>query len=397
MAISKSSVISGPTVTFNQAAGWVQVSATVKVPTYLGRFLGINEFAMAGFAEVAKKTVWTDIVISADVSGSMSTAIGGVPKINSARQAATVMVNSMFGADAVKPLLKMGLITWSGNARILPIGTAYSAATQTTQAVTAYPNPYWNGAAWPSYTSCGSCTNPYTGMPTTITTHYFYHGVPIPLMKPAPAGWRGCVLERLIDNNAPDDGDTILGAGTAGTKTWQGYIPLSTGFQCTNQGIRRLTNTKATIQAAVDQLTSPTGNTNMAMGLGMAWRLLGQTGSPFQGDGTPTPPPGEELVRALVVMTDGENTSTTSDAYNGKLTAAEMDARALAVATAIKATGVIIYAIQFEFNTGPLVAQMKQIASGTGAPYYQYAPTGAALQTAFAEIAAHLTKLRLTR
>ena len=112
--------------------------------------------------------------------------------------------------------------------------------------------------------------------------------------------------------------------------------------------------------------------------------------------------PDYELQRAIVLLTDGENTGGVGDAYKtvfGLDTAAgpEMNARARALAANIKADGVIIYVIQFANSGGALQQLLKDIASGPGAPYYYYAPNGDTLQQVFREIANHLSELRLAK
>jgi hypothetical protein len=102
-------------------------------------------------------------------------------------------------------------------------------------------------------------------------------------------------------------------------------------------------------------------------------------------------------VRALILMTDGANTQASTDAYKGWLSASQLNTRTTAVATKIKESGVIIYAIQFGYNDGPQETLMKGIASGPTSPYYQYAPDAPALQMVFKEIGNHLSKLRLSK
>jgi hypothetical protein len=169
-------------------------------------------------------------------------------------------------------------------------------------------------------------------------------------------------------------------------------------YQCPTQGTRRLTNVKADVKTAIDLVINPGNNTNLAVGLVWGWRLLGQTGSPFYGDGTPPPSePDKELVRALILMTDGANTQASTDAYKGWLNASQLNSRTQSVATKIKESGVIIYAIQFGYNDGPQETLMKSIASGPTSPYYQYAPDAPSLQMVFKEIGNHLSKLRLSK
>jgi hypothetical protein len=200
-------------------------------------------------------------------------------------------------------------------------------------------------------------------------------------------------------NNA----DLYVSMGKFGTKDWVAWKPAFNNadgdeMQCPSQGIRRLTNKKSDLTTAISAVTNPSGNTDLAVGLHWGWALLGISGSPFTGDGTEPPKQGEgTLVRAIVLMTDGANTQHDADAYEGALSASKLDDRTKTIAQRIKDEGVIIYGIQFGYKSGPQETLMKQVASGPGAPYYQYAPDVASLKTAFQEIGNHLSKLRLSK
>lgn len=391
------STLTGPTFTFTSVStgnDLITVSASAALPTYFVHLLGIDNFTVSASTEVTRKTVYMDVVISIDVSGSMDELINGVKKIDAARAAAHTLVDSLFGASETKDLLKMGLVTWNSNARILPIGQTYNPALTTSQAITTYANPhktpgggYYSGQGNPPYPSAA-----------TFSTVYFAAGSPIPLMTLPPANWKGCVMARFTRDNIVNDGDTVLNVGTVNGKAWMSWHPAPTTHQCTNQGTQRLVNVKATIKSAIDLVINPSNNTSLGVGLVWGWRLLGTSDGPYAGDGTPPPTPDQgELVRALVLMTDGANTQSNQDAYNGTRTAAQLDARTQTVATNIKNAGIIVYAIQFGFNNSTQEALMKSIASGPTAPYYQYAPDAAALTAAFQEIGNSLSKLRLSK
>ena len=96
-------------------------------------------------------------------------------------------------------------------------------------------------------------------------------------------------------------------------------------------------------------------------------------------------------------MTDGANTQSSTDAYEGALSASSMNTRTKTAAQAMKDAGIVIYAIQFGYNDSTQQQLMKDVASGPSAPYYQYAPDAASLQSAFQEIGNHLSKLRLSK
>jgi hypothetical protein len=74
-----------------------------------------------------------------------------------------------------------------------------------------------------------------------------------------------------------------------------------------------------------------------------------------------------------------------------------MDDRLRRLAEAIKASGVLIYAIQFANGGGAQEALMREIASGPDAPYYFFAPDGDTLRRVFREIADNLSELRLSK
>ncbi len=382
--------IAGPNVTFNSLNDVITVEAAATLPTYFVHLLGIDTVVVSASTEVSRKTVYMDVVVSLDVSGSMDEYISGVKKIDAARTAAHTLTDSLFGASDTKEFLKMGLVTWNSNARILPIGTAYNPATTTWQTVTTYNNPYRkaDGTYWGS---------PF---PTVATFNrvYFAAGVPIPLMTQPPSTWKGCVMARYTPDSIENDGDLYINTATVNGKAWMAWQPAPSSYQCPNHGTRRLTNVKAEVKNAIDLVVNPTNNTNLAVGLVWGWRLLGAPDSPYAGDGTPPPSSPEfELVRALILMTDGANTQATADAYKGWLNASQLNSRTQSIAQKIKDGGVIIYAIQFGYNDGPQETLMKSIASGPTSPYYQYAPDAPALQMVFKEIGNHLSKLRLSK
>jgi hypothetical protein len=278
----------------------------------------------------------------------------------------------------------MGLVTWNSNARILDIGASYQRNQATSKTVTQYTDP--------------------TTSNTKRTSIWYAKNSPVPLFTRPANGWKGCVHARFLGTSTEsNNADLYVSMGKFGTKDWVAWKPAFNNadgdeMQCPSQGIRRLTNKKSDLTTAISAVTNPSGNTDLAVGLHWGWALLGISGSPFTGDGTEPPKQGEgTLVRAIVLMTDGANTQHDADAYEGALSASKLDDRTKTIAQRIKDEGVIIYGIQFGYKSGPQETLMKQVASGPGAPYYQYAPDAASLKTAFQEIGNHLSKLRLSK
>lgn len=377
--------LSGPTFTFDADEDTVTAAAVAVLPTYFVRLIGQDTFTVNASAEVTRKTVYMDVVVSIDVSGSMDDYIGGVKKVDAASTAARTLVDTLFGTAEVKDLLKMGLVTWNSNARILDIDQSYSRSQTTSKTVPSFDDPT-------------------TSSSSKSTRLWFAKGSPVPLFTRPANGWKGCVHARFLGvSNESNNADLIVSTGKVGTKDWVAWKPAFDNddgdeMQCPSQGIRRLTNIRGQMISAIEQVKNPSGNTNLAVGLHWGWALLGISGSPFTGDGTQPPAQGEgQLIRAIVLMTDGANTQDDADAYQGALNASKLNDRTKTIAQTIKSEGVIIYAIQFGYKSGPQEDLMKLVASGPGAPYYQYAPDAASLKVAFQEIGNHLSKLRISR
>lgn len=378
------SALSGPTITFDADKDTVTAAATAVIPTYFVRIIGQDTFTVYASTEVSRKTIYMDVVVSIDVSGSMDDYIGGVKKVDAASTAARTLVDALFGTADQKDLLKMGLVTWNSNARILDINSSYQRNQATSKSVAQYTDP--------------------TTSSTKRTSVWFAKDSPVPLFTRPANGWKGCVHARFLgESNESNNADLFVSTGKFGTKDWVAWKPAfnnaaGSEMQCPSQGIRRLTNKKSDLTTAISAVKNPSGNTNLGVGLHWGWALLGTSGSPFTGDGTQPPKEGEgQLVRAIILMTDGANTRHGQDAYEGALSASKLNDRTKTIAQRIKSEGVIIYGIQFGFKDGPQEALMKQVASGPSAPYYQYAPDADSLQTAFQEIGNHLSKLRISK
>ena len=216
---------------------------------------------------------------------------------------------------------------------------------------------------------------------------------------------------------------------------------------CAQNAILPLTASRATIQAAVNAITAPvrSGGTTVVAGMQGAWYTL----SPEWQSWWPNSAPGgalgtlplayntRNMNKALVILTDGDNnwqgfyasgvrgspsgTELMYNAYgrvadwNGNFPSAtinpvsqtnadaRLDGRFSAICAAMKGTTstnaadhrIRIYVIGFEVGTSAQRTMLQNCASGTGAPYYFEAPSAAALQGAFSQIADSLSSLRL--
>ncbi len=391
------STITGPTFTLGDNGEKLTVVATAKLPTIFMRLFGYDILTVAAESEITRKTSYLDVVLSIDMSGSMGTYTAGKRRIDAAREAANELVNILFGDSVSKNLLKIGIVPWNGKVNVTDNGIAYKSWQTTSVNVPTF-------------------TNPVTG--ASQSKIYFANNSAVPLLKAPPSSWKGCVFARYRnDGNEATNADTKAGLNIwTPSGTWAGWEPVgpegepvnygtcsmsvynSECTPCLDHGISRMQNVKSVALAAIDELRNPTGVTNIAQGLAWAWRVLVPE-APFT-EADPNPP--LERIQAVVLLTDGEHIGGSGDGYKtvfGYNTAAQtgMDARLRAIAAAMKAQGIRVYAIQFANGSGALATLMKQIATEPNSPYYHYAPDAAALRAAFNEIANNLSLLRISR
>ncbi|MEH6630223.1 MAG: pilus assembly protein TadG-related protein [Halopseudomonas aestusnigri] len=341
----------------------VTVSASATVPTTLMYVLGTETMSVSASSEVTRLVTPLDVVVSIDTTGSMGSSDGTGTRLTSAKAAANVLVDKLFGAETESENLQISLVPWSAAVNVTYRGIDYDS--DLNQEI---------GGLW------------YT------------NNSPVPFSTEPDDDWVGCAFARYTDNGDDDDADHLLYDADVGGVTWDSWEPMPRRIvypgngnlytvRCPDWGISPLSGTKATTAAAIDDLDDPEGTTTIAQGLVWAWRTL-MPGDPFNEASTKS-----NLRRAIVFMTDGLNTSSFRDAYGGDLNTSEMDARLEAVAAQVKATGVDIYVVEYHVETN----LMKSVASATTAPYYFHADNAEDLEAAFDKIGTELSELRVSK
>ena len=388
--------VTGPTYTYDANNDKLTVTASAVIPTTFMRVLGKYTMKVSATTEVTRRQIFMDVVLAMDVSGSMNwSAGGGQTRIQATKSAATILVDILYGPSETKDLLKMGLVPWNSKVRVWQQGVTFSSTLTTTQSVPTFINPV-TGAAQ--------------------TQIFFANNSPVPLFSWPPASWKGCVYARYLnDGIANNDADVVEGSMNTPQGDWIAWQPVGVegepvpgwakcssaggGPECTpcpNVGITPLQASKTTILGAINGLSAG-GTTDIPQGLAWAWRVLTPDAPYTEAD----PSPDGERIQAIVLLSDGENHGGNGDGYKGiwgvGTPQPNMDARLLELAGNIKASGVVIYVIQFANGGTALQAMLKQVASEDGSPYYNYAPDAAALTQVFTTIANSLSELRLSK
>jgi Flp pilus assembly protein TadG len=400
--------ITGPTIATNSDNSKLTLTASANLDTTFMRALGINTLNVASTSEITREVSMLEVVLAIDISGSMGSSVsGGGSRIDAARTAALSLTDILFGANAISANLQVALVPWNGKVNVGLNGVAFDA--------TSTPPP----------TTVTSFTNPLTG--ATQNEVYLANNSPVPLLAPPPADWRGCVFQRYTDDSDDDnDADRLIGGISIGGADWPAWEAVKTynpgagepisggtcglqvdGNECTpcpSEGITDLTSTRSVIDASINQLTNPGGYTNAVQGMVWAWQVLMPT-PPFTGAFAP-PGPNIQRKRAIVLLTDGEQTGRSGDGYKaafgsgtsaqGDLTDNMMNQRLNDLATAIKNQGILIYSIQFANTSGSLADLLKSVSTGPASPFYSTADSQQALNDVFKEIANDLAELHVS-
>ena len=385
--------ITGPTFSYDSDADTITVTAVATIPTSFMRIFGHQTITVSASTEVTRQTNYMDVVMSIDMSGSMSySAPGGGSRIAAARTAAKLLVDHLFGDANTSELLKVGVVPWNGKVNVTVSGTPYNPGSNNTQAVDPFKNPL-------------------TGSNQSIV--YTANHTPVPLLSNPPSNWKGCVYARFKDNGVDDDGDTVDGDVEHNNGDWVAWEPVGAEGEpkspgvcsssnswwdectpCLSKGIYPLANSKSSAKAYIDSLTQPGGTTNIAQGLMWAARVLSPEAPFTEAD----PDPDGPRTQAIVLLTDGSHVRDYGDAYKRKLSTSELNARLRLIASNIKAKGILIYTIQFaNGGSSSNVQLMKDVASEPNSPYYHYAPSSQDLQNVFVTISKHLSKLRISK
>jgi len=336
----------------------IHLAATAELDTFLMGMVGIHQIEVAVSSTIVRETKGLDVVMVLDNTGSMSGS-----KITSLKSAANSLVDILFGDQAQAEKLKMGVVPF---AAAVNIGRA-------------------NTALVPSLDE-----NDYD-----------------------PDFWRGCVEARTYPN---DVRDTSVGAGGA----WNPYLwesnssnrwPRVRGRRGQIRGPNKscpvemqiLTNRKADVVSTINAMEAR-GTTHINVGAMWGWRVLSPE-APFTNGAAYDDP---ETVKAIIVMTDGENYISSScngyGAYgslcDGRLgttskSAAEdvLDARLLEVCSGMKNLNVKVYTITFQVGSSAARTVMRNCA--TDVSKYYDSPSNEDLERVFRAIGAELSNLRI--
>jgi Flp pilus assembly protein TadG len=197
--------------------------------------------------------------------------------------------------------------------------------------------------------------------------------------SPSHSQWNGCVTDR-------DQSNDVNSAAPAATAT---YFPADQDQNCPAAQILPLTYDWTQVNNTINQM-SPSGATNQTIGLQWGWFSLLQQ-SPLN---APSEDANSQYQHIIILFTDGLNTG---DRWYGDYsdTSTQVDSRMTALCSAIKSSGVTIFAVQIDTDGAGQSAVLPSCASDSSHFFMLTQPSQIA--TAFSEIGTEISKLRIAQ
>ncbi|MEC9369612.1 MAG: pilus assembly protein TadG-related protein [Pseudomonadota bacterium] len=198
----------------------------------------------------------------------------------------------------------------------------------------------------------------------------------------------GCVIERegahAYDDSAPS------GANTLGAYPSRD-VARNDNYDCPRSQVQPLTDNRRVLHRAIDRLDAG-GYTAGHLGAAWAWYLVSPAWAGiWPGESTPAPYGSKRLVKAVVLMTDGEfNTS-----YRNGRANRTSDEQARNICDEMKARDVVVFTIGFDLKETAAIRTLEDCASSDR--HHYLAADGEALRKAFLDIGVKLTNLRISQ
>jgi Flp pilus assembly protein TadG len=279
-------------LTMESADNIITLTATRKIDTTFMKIAGIGSMNVYAESEVTRETTGLEVVLVLDNTGSMASS----GKMDAMKQAATDLVNILFGTEEVHPKLKIGLVPYAATVNI---GTDQRSYVDFSDTVLT-GNDATDEATYGSGKKWGGCVRsrpyPYSTNDDSVGDGGLFPAYVWP-MEPRYRGTTG-TYSSYCQNPSNSTGTN-----------WY-YSSRGPNYYCTERPILPLTNVKQELLDGIDAMVSR-GNTQTHMGLIWGLRVVSPE-EPFTegvdwGD--------EEWNKVIIVLTDGVNTLSTNSSY----------------------------------------------------------------------------------
>lgn len=358
-------------------------SILVKVPTTFMAIAGKSEVDIAVESEIQMAAGNIEVALVLDVTDSM---IG--TKIEALKDSATSLIDKAFEDQRSRDHVRIALVPFADYVNVGEMNR----------------NADWIDVPLDSETTTETCIDNYQeviGTTNCRTETYTYDrdGVPVTYQAEVcdyqygpPSNrcftttnlvrWYGCAASRDYPLDVTDG-------------QWDTRVPGAMNVSCGAPGME-LTNDDAALRQRIDDITT-FGNTYIPAGLFWGWTVLSPQEPFATAKGYGEKVDGATVEKVMVLMTDGANTRSPNyiTKNHGGSDVALANARTAELCTNIKAAGIKIYTVAFDVDEEDVKDMLRACAS-SDRQFYD-AEDATELETAFANIGANLSPLRIAR
>lgn len=364
----------------DKSKGVFTVDISGKLNTGLMHLAGIQTMDLGAHSEVMMGGSGLEVALVLDNTASMN-ADGRLPAL---KVAADKLIDDLMELKDNGAYIKIGVVPFSD---YVNVGT--SAKTEPwidvppdeTKVENVCYSTYPNATKSNCHMESGVYNN--DGVPTNYTQEVcdWAYGEPVTACSDQTISktWNGCVGSRN------DPLDESIGNLT-------NRYPGLQNVNCPAE-LMALSDDKSDLKAKIASLTA-TGSTYIPAGLLWGWNLL-DSSKPLTGGKTKAEMDASQGTKAIVLMTDGDNTLSVDYPWHWGNDAAAANTKTAALCTNAKDDGIMIYTVSF-MVTNPTSIDLLQNCATDAAKAFN-ADSAAELSMAFQEIGNSMAALRLSK
>jgi Flp pilus assembly protein TadG len=342
--------------------------------TSMMHLAGYDAMNLDAYAEVKLPGYEMEVALVLDNTASMN-ASGRLPALKTASK------------DLIKTLLDLNNTDGKVKIGIVPFGEYVNVGlSRRNKSWLDVPNDssVTTRKCWPEYKPVNCVTKPaiVDGIPTG-GTYQDCKWVPTGTQKCGDVTdtkkWHGCVGSR---NNPLDEQIGSL------SNRYPGLMNIT----CTKE-LMELTDSKSNLESKINSM-SGSGNTYIPAGLLWGWNLL-DSDEPLGVARTKADMAAKDGIKAMVLMTDGENTRSATGATHGGWDRAAADKKTKALCDGIKADGITVYTVAFMVTDPSAKGALLDCASNPDKAFA--AEDAAQLSRAFQSIGENLQSMHISK
>ena len=321
----------------------IKVTGSATVNTTFWRLMGQDQVNITASGEVIWGIKKLNLALALDNTGSMASS----NKMTALKEAAHNLLNTLQKAEKTPGDIKVSIIPFAVDVNV---GTEHVGASWIDWQEWDAKNGTCSKSSYNNKTSCINNAGTWTPADHSL--------------------WNGCVMDRDQNNDvnatATGDGGAVNYRAHQASACPVAMMPLSTDWTALN--------------VKIDAMT-PNGNTNVTIGMQMAWQTL-TAAAPFNAPAT-----APDLDKVIILLTDGQNTQNRWSSSTSPI-----DARTQKVCENAKTANIKIYTVRVIDGNATLI----QTCASKPDMYFNV-QQASQLNSVFSSIAQNLANLRIAK